>query len=61
MLYMVCFSARRGGIIEEIAAELSNLSEKACERIANRDPGYVTETAKTGAAAATRGRQQSRA
>ena len=55
------FAAQRGWSIEEIAAELPNVSEKARQRIANRDPGYVTETAKNGAAAAERGRQRSRA
>jgi len=40
---------------------LPNLSEKARERIENRDPGYVTKTAENGAAAAARGRQRSRA
>jgi hypothetical protein len=55
------FSAQRGWSVEEIAAELPNVSQKARERIANRDPGYVTETAKNGTAAAERGRQRSRA
>jgi hypothetical protein len=55
------FAAQRGWSVEEIAAELPNVSEKARERIAKRDPGYVTETAKNGAAAAERGRQRSRA
>lgn len=55
------FAAQRGFTVEEIAAELPNVSEKARERIANRDPGYVTKTAENGAAAAERGRQRSRA
>jgi DNA invertase Pin-like site-specific DNA recombinase len=55
------FAAQRGWSIEEIAAELPNVSEKARERIANRDPGYVTKTAENGTAAAARGRQRSRA
>jgi hypothetical protein len=54
------FAAQRGWSIEEIAAELPNVSEKARERIANRDPGYVMKTAENGAAAAERGRQRSR-
>jgi len=54
------FAAQRGWSIEEIAAELPNVSEKARERIANRDPGYVTKTAENGATAAERGRQRSR-
>lgn len=55
------FAAQRGWGIDEIAAELPNVSEKARERIRNRDPGYVTETAKNGAAAAARGPRRSRA
>jgi hypothetical protein len=55
------FSAQRGFTVEEITAELPRVSEKARDRIANRDPGYVTKTAENGAAAAERGRQRSRA
>lgn len=55
------FAAQRGWSVEEITAELPNVSEKARERIVNRDPGYVTKTAENGAAAAARGRQRSRA
>jgi hypothetical protein len=44
--YTFCkFSAQRGFTGEEIAAELPNVSEKARERIRNRDPGHVTKTA----------------
>jgi hypothetical protein len=50
------FATQRGFTVHEIAAELPNISSKARERIANRDPGYVTETAKNGTAAAERGR-----
>jgi hypothetical protein len=42
------FAAQRGFTVHEIAAELPNVSSKARERIANRDPGYVIETAKNG-------------
>jgi hypothetical protein len=60
--YTFCkFAAQRGFTVEEIAAELPNVSEKARERIANRDPGYVTKTAENGAKAAAHGRQRSRA
>jgi len=60
--YTFCkFAAQRGFTVEEIAAELPNVSEKARERIANRDPGYVTKTAENGAKAAAQGRQRSRA
>jgi hypothetical protein len=55
------FAAERGFIVEEIAAELPVVSEKARERITNRDPGYVTKTAENGAKAAAQGRQRSRA
>jgi hypothetical protein len=54
-------AAQRGFTVEEIAAELPSVSEKARERIVNRDPGYVTKTAENGAAAAARGRQRARA
>jgi RepB DNA-primase from phage plasmid len=60
--YTFCkFAAQRGFTVEEIAAQLANVSEKARERIANRDPGYVTKTAENGAKAATQRRQRSRA
>jgi hypothetical protein len=60
--YTFCkFAAQRGFTVEEIAAELPNVSQKARERIANRDPGYVTKTAENGAKAAAQGRQRSRA
>lgn len=55
------FSAQRGFDIDEIAAELPNVSERARERIRDRDPGYVTVTAKNGFEAAERGKQRSRA
>jgi RepB DNA-primase from phage plasmid len=59
--YTFCkFAAQRGWSVEEIAAELPNVSEKARERIANRDPGYVTKTAENATAAALRGRPRSR-
>jgi DNA invertase Pin-like site-specific DNA recombinase len=54
------FAAQRGWSIEEIAAELPNVSEKARERIRNRDPGYVTKTAENGAAAAQQKRHVAR-
>jgi hypothetical protein len=59
--YTFCkFAAQRGFTIEEIAAELPNVSSKARERIKN-DPGYLTETAKNGFNAAQTGKQRSRA
>jgi hypothetical protein len=54
-------AAQRAFSVEEIAAELPNVSQKARERIRDGDPGYVTKTAENGAAAAARGRQRSRA
>jgi hypothetical protein len=54
-------AAQRAFSIEEIAAELPNVSQKARERIRDGDPGYVTKTAENGAAAAARGRQRNRA
>ncbi len=54
-------AAQRAFSIEEIAAELPNVSQKARERIRDGDPGYVLKTAENGAAAAARGRQRSRA
>jgi hypothetical protein len=44
-------AAQRGFNVEEIMAELLNVSPKARECIANGDPGYVTTTAQNGAAA----------
>jgi hypothetical protein len=59
--YTFCkFAAQRGFTIEEIAAELPNVSERARERMRN-DPGYVTVTAKNGFEAAERGKVRSRA
>jgi hypothetical protein len=56
------FSAQRGWSVEEIAAELPNVNAKACERIANRDPGCPKKTARNGVAAALRSnRETSRA
>jgi hypothetical protein len=55
------FAAQRGWSVGEIAAELPKVSEKARERIAGRDPRYVTEAGKNGAAASARGLQRSRA
>jgi hypothetical protein len=52
-------AAQRAFSIEEIAAELPKVSQKARERIRDGDPGYVTKTAENGAAAAARGRQRS--
>jgi hypothetical protein len=47
--YTFCkLAAQRGWSVEEIAAELPNVRSKARERIANRDPGYVTETGENG-------------
>jgi hypothetical protein len=54
-------AAERGLSIEEIAAERATVSTKARERIANRDPSYVTKTAENGAAATAPRRQRSRA
>jgi hypothetical protein len=54
------FSAQRGFTIDEIAAELPNVSSRARERMRN-DPGYVTVTAKNGYEAAMRGMQRARA
>lgn len=54
-------AAQNAFSIEEIAAELPNVSQKARERIRDGDPDYVTKTAENGAAAAGRGRQRSRA
>jgi DNA invertase Pin-like site-specific DNA recombinase len=55
------FAAQRGFSIDEIAAELPNVSDRARERVQGRDPGYVTVTAKNGFEAAERGKQRSRA
>jgi hypothetical protein len=46
------FSAQRGWSVEEIVAELLNVSSKGRELIANRDPGYVRKIAEKGAEAA---------
>jgi hypothetical protein len=49
--YWWCYlAAQRCFTVEEIAAELPNVSEKARERIRDNDPGYVTTTAASGAA-----------
>jgi hypothetical protein len=59
--YTFCkFAAQRGFTVDEIAAELPNVSERARERMRN-DPGYVTVTAKNGFEAAERGKVRSRA
>jgi|HubBroStandDraft_5_1064220.scaffolds.fasta_scaffold2825863_1 hypothetical protein len=60
--YTSCkFAAQGDFTVDEIAAELPNVSERARERIRDRDPGYVTVTANNGFEAAERGKQRSRA
>jgi hypothetical protein len=54
------FSAQRGFTVEEIAAELPNVSTRARERLRN-DPGYIKVTAQNGYDAAMRGKQRMRA
>jgi RepB DNA-primase from phage plasmid len=59
--YTFCkFAAQRGFTVEEIAAELPNVSSKARERVNGSDPGYVTKTAENGYDAAHRGKLRSR-
>jgi RepB DNA-primase from phage plasmid len=58
--YTFCkFAAQRNFTVEEIAAELPNVSDRARERL-SRDPGYIKVTAQNGYDAAMRGKQRSR-
>ena len=54
-------AAQRKFSVEEIAAELPKVTEKAREKIRVGDPGYVTKTAENGAAGAEQGKQRGRA
>jgi len=54
-------AAQRGFSVEEIAAELPKVSQKARGRMMDGDPGYVTKTAENASAAAAREPHRSRA
>jgi hypothetical protein len=53
-------AAQRGWSIEEIAHKLTEVSEKARERVRLRDEGYALITAQNAAAAAEKGRAKGR-
>jgi hypothetical protein len=53
-------AAQRGWSVEETAAELLKVSEKAQERARSGDDGYSLVTAENAAADAMRGRREGR-